>query len=518
VFSKLKGLWSGAPAQPGREIELKREGDRLLGEDRYEPAAQAYRQALSLRPAYAEAMIGLGYALAEQGQHDEAQGVLERALTIEPGAVDAHVILGNIARARGERGAAVDRFYRALELEPALEFAYRQLFELHTELGESRQARALLQKGALALPHAADLHANLGQLLLAEGDCESAASVLGQALALQPQAPLVQQWLGDALSRLGRHEEAIGCYGAALELAPDRADALLGMAAALQSAGRLQEAVDCLQREIDRRPDSVRAHQLLGNARLALGDRQGALASYRAVLVLQPQSPLRHLVDALSGETSEQPPAAYVEQLFDEYAENFDRSLAGALRYDVPAKLAQWLAELGFPALGAWRILDLGCGTGLSGLGVRSYAKELVGIDLSGKMLEKARERNLYARLQRAELVEGMRSEPAASFDMVLAADVLVYLGRLDTVFLEAARVVRPGGLLVGSLEAALPHENAADGFQLRPTGRYAHSLAYLQDCAATAGLELLAHQLTPTRLDQGKWIEGMMFACRRPA
>lgn len=517
MFSKLKGLWSGGSAPSGREIELKREGDRLLGEDRYDLAAQAYGQALSLAPDYVEAMIGLGYALAELARHDEALDMLERALAIEPGTVDAHVILGNIARARGQREAAIARFSRALELKPALEFAYRQLFELHMELGQSRQARALLQRGVLVLPQVADLYVNLGQLLLAEGDCESAASVLRQALVLQPQTPRAQQWLGDALSRLGRHEEAIDCYRAALELTPDHADALLGLAAALQGAGRVQEAVDSLRDEVVRRPDSVRAHQLLGNALLSMGDRQGALASYRAVLSLQPQSPVQHLVDALSGETSDQPPAAYVEQLFDEYADNFDRSLVGALGYDIPSKLAQWLPELGFVAPQTWRLLDLGCGTGLSGLALHAYARELVGVDLSGKMLEKARTRNIYTHLHQAELLHCMRGEPAASFDLIVAADLLVYLGRLDMVFAEAARVLRPGGLMAGSVESLLPQEAVVEGFRLRPTGRYGHDLAYLQTCASDAGLEFLAHKLTPTRLDQGQWIDGLMFVCRRP-
>src|SRR5207248_233908 len=74
-------------------------------------------------------------------------------------------------------------------------------------------------------------------------------------------------------------------------------------------------------------------------------------------------------------------------------------------------------------------VLDLGCGTGLCGALLRRWARTLVGVDLSPGMLEKARERGCYDRLEQGDLVAVMRTMPARSFDLIVATDVLIYIG-----------------------------------------------------------------------------------------
>jgi len=360
-----------------------------------------------------------------------------------------------------------------------------------------------------------------GNLLRTQGDVLAAIAHYRAALELRPTAAEVYQWLGDAYSDQGRYAEAIESYRSAIALTPDYSHALIGLGCALEGAGMKGEAVGYFQQALAQDPESIRAHQCLGNALLGLGDRQGALAAYRELLRLQPDSPVAHLVAALSGQASDKPPTVYVKQLFDEYAENFDRSLVSALRYDVPAELAEFVRGQN-PAPGkSWRILDLGCGTGLSGLAFLPYARELVGVDLSGKMLEKARTRNIYARLEEAELLVALQAEPAASYDMVLAADVLVYLGNLEETFAQVGRVLRPGGVYAFSVESldALAEPatlGAAVGYQLNPTGRYAHSMDYLQTIAGKSGLEVMASRTTRIRLDQGKPVHGYLVLTRR--
>lgn len=521
MFSRLKALVFGGDAGNGREIELKRRGDLYLSQDRFDLAADAYRQALTIRSDYPEAHVGLGFALAEMREYAEAEIALERALDSHPEIADAYFILGSIARAKKDLRTSIDRFSKALELKPDLEFAYQNLFELYAQTGQNEQARALLEKGVSVFPQSAEFHINLGNLLRTQGDVPAAIASYRTALELRPTDVRVHLWLGDACSSLDRHAEAIVFYRSAIALAPNHVDAFIGLGCALEGAGMKDEALRCFQQALSHDPESVRAHQCLGNALMGQGDRQSALASYRELLRLQPDSPVSHLVAALSGELSDKPPMAYVRQLFDEYAANFEHSLVSALLYDVPAELAEYVSGLCSGPEQAWRILDLGCGTGLSGLAFQPYARELVGVDLSGKMLEKARTRNIYARLEQAELLTVLRAEPAASYDMVLAADVLVYLGKLEETFEQVGRVLRPGGLYafsVESLDALLESgaSGSAFGYQLNPTGRYAHTISYLQTVAGRSGLEFIDFRSTRIRLDQGKPVDGYLVVTRR--
>uniref|UniRef100_UPI0035AE23B7 tetratricopeptide repeat protein n=1 Tax=Hylemonella sp. TaxID=2066020 RepID=UPI0035AE23B7 len=526
MLSRLKKLLSRSEA-PHLLVarEHKRLGDQHLSNDQWSLAAGAYQQAVMAAPDFAEAYIGLGYALSELRQYDAAEVALCRALSIRTDMEDAHFILGTIARAKNDTSAAITQFLKALEVKPDLEIAYRHLFELYTQGGQSRSARAVLEKGALVFPLSADFQINLGKLLLAEEDFVAAASCFRKALELNPEMPLALQCLGDANRGQGQHDEAIKNYRAALAQGQGGTDASVGLGLSLQALGRKSEAVICFRELVFKNPEVAVGHQLLGNALLELGDRSGALASYSEVLRLQPDSPLAHLVAALSGRAVDQSAAGYVEQLFDEYAENFDHSLVEQLRYETPVRLAEFVREHTSPVQGQWRILDLGCGTGLAGLNLCSYARELVGVDLSSKMLAKAKERNIYAQLVHSDLLTFMQSEQASSYDLVVAADVLIYVGRLDATFMQVGRILQTGGHLVFSAESLefsedLPPESADtdSGFRLAVTGRFLHSVAYLQICAKNAGLDIQAVKAMPIRQEHGKDVWGHLVICRRNA
>ena len=151
------------------------------------------------------------------------------------------------------------------------------------------------------------------------------------------------------------------------------------------------------------------------------------------------------------------------------------------------------------------------------------YARQLVGVDLSAKMLDKARERNLYHRLEQLDLLTMMQGEAAASYDVVFAADVFVYLGKLDELVDQARRLLRPGGLFAFSVEsldalagdaAALPDRR---DYKLNVTARYAHSIAYLTRMAADNGFDVLSTTGTQHRLDRGKPVQGYLALWRRP-
>ena len=161
-----------------------------------------------------------------------------------------------------------------------------------------------------------------------------------------------------------------------------------------------------------------------------------------------------------------------------------------------------------------WDVLYLGCGTGLVGSTIYPYARQLVGVDLSTKMLAKAKERNLYQRLESADLLSMMKGELISSYDVIVAADVFVYIGKLDEIMQEGARLLRPGGVFAFSVEAmeSLSHgvSNTDDGeYILNPTGRYAHSSNYIDKLARTHGFTISSLTRNKMRLEAGKPVDG---------
>ena len=363
---------------------------------------------------------------------------------------------------------------------------------------------------------------------------------------LEQEPDSVETWfrLGNAYQELGRDRRAIECFQEAVSRDPSHArswnnigtsrlklgqEALAAEAFRQAVAGdpRLTLAAFNLAYVTERLGDDVGAAQLLTRARqllymrvqphvrqvelaMARGDYRAAEAPLEAALQCLPDNPsLRHMLAAVRGQTTDRAPSEYVRFTFDDFAQNFDRVLREDLEYRVPEQLAELLAPLlRSPA----QVIDLGCGTGLLGAALAPVGASVVGIDLSAKMLEQARQRGVYARTIQGDLVEELERIAAATADAVLATDVLIYFGDLRNVFSAAARALVPGGLFAFSVEAL------DDGdFKLMPSGRYAHSAPYLRRLAAQARLAELWIRRIHVRREREDYIEGWLACFTAP-
>jgi len=362
-------------------------------------------------------------------------------------------------------------------------------------------------------------HKTCGDECFDKGAVDEAADCYRKAIAADPGFAQAHCRLADAFKAQGKLNEAISGYRKALELSPNLADAHFGLGVCLLERSDPQNARVCFENAVGIRPDFVRAHNSIGFALLELGRPAEALARFQKALAIEPENGMaRHLAAALSGSHPVSAPGEYVEKLFDGFAATFDAELR-SLKYETPRHLVELVVRQAGSSPGPWRVLDLGCGTGLVGVAMAPHASELVGVDLSAQMLEKARARNLYQRLERLDLLAMMRQEAAASYDVVMAADTFIYLGNLDGVAREARRLLRPGGYFVFSAEAleALPLSAPGHGavldycLQAPPSCRYAHSSAYISRLAADHGFTI--HELQPTdiRMSGGSAIKGYL-------
>jgi predicted TPR repeat methyltransferase len=373
-----------------------------------------------------------------------------------------------------ERWAEAIAIYRGIVAEqPTALKAWALMGLCATQLGDLDAATEALQRAVDLEPQAAHLHFRLGIVLYQQGFADRAADAFRRTTQLDPQNIDAQQNLGAALVDLGRHAEAKPVFEAVVQLQPNFELAWSGLANVYRALNNTQGMIDALQRAIAINPDNPAT---------------------------------RHLLQAARGQTPARPNAEYVETFFDGYAARFDQHLVQRLGYKGPEVLCDILAKE-FPNQVWTDVLDLGCGTGLLGAAMvqRSPAAKVVGVDLSRNMIEVARARGIYAQLTKADVVEYV-SACKDTYDLVAAADVLIYVGELSALFAGVARCMRTGGVFAFTVE-----ESKVEDFVLDSSGRYAHSRRYLEAQAQANRLTVRSMTTAPLRLD-GKGFENGLF------
>jgi predicted TPR repeat methyltransferase len=328
------------------------------------------------------------------------------------------------------------------------------------------------------------------------------------SLALLPGRPSTLTNLGAARLKLGRIEEALGVLQQALAQEPDNPEALGHCGTALAELGRHEQALRMFDRALAVDPGRGLAWTLRGSVLKDLGRHDEAAESFRQALAHGGDPALnRYYLASLEGrDAPPAPPREYVEALFDGYAAQFDEQLIRVLHYQVPQRLTGALATLQRRFA---RALDLGCGTGLCGPLLQPMADAVDGVDLSANMLDRAAALGVYGSLVQADLVEFLAGTEQR-YDLVLAADVFIYVGALEGVFSGVARVMPAGGVFCFSVE-----ESEAD-FELRPSLRYAHSERYLRALAQQHGFDWMALERGPVREDQRQPVAGLFAWLRR--
>lgn len=440
-----------------------------------EPAAGIYRQVLAAMPDHADALHFLGIIMHQQGQVHDAIGLVRRAVALAPEHVDARNNLGNMLHES--------------DLLAEAEETYREVL-----------ARR---------PNHAGAQTNLGIVLKKRGDRVGAEAAFRRAIEIDASHGEAYHNLGNVLRDTGRSEEALSAFQRALILRPYDGDSYRYVGALLSALGRLEQAADV----------------------------------YHRWLEMDPENPVpRHLYAACSsrdvpGRASD----AFVKQTFDGFAKSFDQTLRERLSYRAPELVAEAIeAVLGAPQ-GTLHILDAGAGTGLCGPLLRPFARRLVGVDLSAAMLERAAERAVYDALEAAELTETIARHHGdavdggsddgdavdgtsdggdrrhGALDVIASADTLVYFGDLSGVARAAARALRPGGLLVFTVEHAEP-EPPPPGYVLAHHGRYVHGEPYVRATLEAAGLAVVSIGYAQLRTEHLKPVAGLVVTAQRPA
>jgi predicted TPR repeat methyltransferase len=441
----------------------------------------------------------------------EETATKDRALTLDE-AVSVAIEL----QQNEQWAAASDIYRRILEVRPDHADAVHFSGVLAHQSGKSEEATTLIRRSLELEPDRADWHSNLGIVLRDRLKFDEAIAAFEQAIALAPNHANAHNNLGVVLRAQGQPVEAEAAYRAAIQAHPNHSDAYTNLGILLNGQKRTHEAVICFCKVITFRPKHPEARRLLALAHCTLGEMDKAVEVFEEWLEDEPHHPIAlHMLAACSGrDVPSRASDGFVEKTFDSFAASFDSKLA-KLSYRAPQLVADMLADSGIEPSKSLDVLDAGCGTGLCGPLVAPYARRLVGVDLSARMLTQAKARGTYDELYKVELTVYL-ADSVGAFDVIVSADTLCYFGALEEMAAAAARALRPGGLFVFTVEELV--DGATDaGYLISPHGRYAHARRYVEEVLAGVGLqpEIIEADL---RLEAGDPVRGLVVRARKSA
>lgn len=366
-------------------------------------------------------------------------------------------------------GEALVEFEAARALAPARASVLGNLGITQFHLGKWSEAVITLQQALAIEPDYVEARIFLGLAHEACGEWAPAAEHLAHTLPKHEAGPAAWLAFGRSLGMLGQLDDALRALDHALATHPELSEAWSVRGNVLRDLHRLNEAAESFARAIEHGADpELHAYYLAG----------------------------------CRGEAVPAPPRHFVENLFDEYSVDFEEHLVELLGYRGHEVLLQ-------PLLADERhyrkVIDLGCGTGLCGALIAPKADTVDGVDLSSGMLEKARKLGVYRELTHDDITHYLETREESA-DLVIAADVFIYVGALDDVFSAVRRVLEPGGSFAFTLERATGTEE----YSLLPTLRYAHSEAYVRRLADQHGFNVRNIVSAPLRTDQNDTLEAL--------
>lgn len=313
------------------------------------------------------------------------------------------------------------------------------------------------------------------------------------------------------LAAVQKLSEASRLLEQAIALSPKNLASHENLGAVNMMRREFPSALKCFLQALRLDPKSVKSHFNIANIYRELSNTAKAIQHLKIVISIDPNHhSAAYILSVCTGVTPERAPAEYVKKLFDQYSSHFDQTLVKRLKYDTPNSLASMTND----ALGSQvkfeSVLDLGCGTGLTGAVFADMSKRLTGVDISSGMLEQAQKKNLYEPLINDDMLHFLTTTKV-KYDLFIAADVLIYLGDLQPIFASINKCSSFPAHFVFSTETM-----AGESFELTDTGRFRHSQAYVRHIASQNNFEIIAHRPEIIRQEKLGPVPGVLFLLKQ--
>lgn len=499
---------------------------KALGQ--YPEALVNFKKVLQMAPQVKEAHNETACIYEILNKLDEAREQWQAALKLDGGYLSAAVNLANSYRF-DDKPKAENDLKRIADNHPEEASVWYNLAWLAYQKQDFEQASAYVRKAGNLLV-SDDINYLAGIICLAMGQTNEAERYFATAEELNPDHFAAKLRLADILSKKGYFADAEIRYKRLAELEPDDFDTHQNYGEMLYRQHRLSEALEEYRKAVIISPSSAEVNNNLGIVLKDLGDYQQALGLFFNALSLNrnleavsvniaetlvllaatdeenarkiaenwqksyPDNPFaKHLNAALLGDDIGNN-QIYTEKLFDNFADNYEMVMQN-LDYSAPLAVGR----IAGPVEG--RVVDLGCGSGLIGMAVKTGRNQIIGVDLSGAMLKKAADKGVYTELVKSDILDFLRQRN--DFDYITAGDVLGYIGALDE-FIKLCRNKK----IIFTIEVLDGEEN----YKIYPNGRFKHSPAYVEKLLRKNGFCDIYKEEIILRTENGIPVKGCVF------
>ena len=489
----------------------------------YPAVIAIYRRMLELQPDQSSFQLAIVCTLIESGQHDDANESLDSLRAERQLASAEHLAIASAFSGAGKWSDAAAHYRDAIEVGDNSIGTQVSFANTQSQLGNTKDAKSILQKAVANEPAsltAAESSAfarawfNLG-VLFESGQPERAVEAFRRSLSLNPTYAYPVPNLAILLMQQKQLQQAIDLLKPAVEQRIDWPRSGLLLASAQRLDGEQAAAIQILEQVVKQKDAPATAWEMMVRCLTDSGDLAGATKTCQQWLQRDRDSSVaKHMLASVQGADAPQRASAeYVTETFDGFADSFDSVLKN-LQYQAPDLVGHLVKQVSSEPARDKVVLDAGCGTGLAGVHLRPYAKQLTGVDLSSNMLSHAKSRADYDELIQADLIQHLQQSPE-QYDLIAAADTFNYFGDLSELLPMCFAALREGGWLVFTLECG---ETYGETYQLQPHGRYTHPPGYLMEQLAACGIEGGELHQSVLRTENGVDVQGLLAAVQKPA
>ncbi|MFK5950364.1 MAG: tetratricopeptide repeat protein [Methylococcales bacterium] len=451
-------------------------------------------------------------AYLNQGDFTEALKLLHKAEKLHINDSQYWEMLALTHGMSGNNAGCKNACLTAIKLNPKNVGTYINLGVAQQNLGLMDEAEKTLKK-ALSMDNShAQINNNLGALYIIQAEYHKAKPYIEKAISVAPAYSDAYSNLGEIQKYFQETDSAIKSYQKSIKLNPSNVNSYLGLGSLYSYEGNYDKAEYYLNHAIRLNPYHAESVFNMGFLHYLKKSYNTASQYFIKTTELNPDHQnAKYLLSAITGNDSpEKSPEIYIKGLFDHYAETFDEHLITDLGYNVPASMHLLFTRHANPEQ-TKNLLDLGCGTGLCGDIFHDMYEHLTGIDLSEKMTAKANEKNVYDELHVEDILKFTNESPTY-YDLVIAADVFIYIGEVSEIINAIHNKQNKHGYFIFSIEKSNKH----NAFHLRETGRYSHNENYIKSILDQTTYNIITTHCSVIRNEKGNGIEGVIFLCQK--
>ena len=460
----------------------------------FNEAINAYEQCIKINSQYFNAYANCAALYQITGQHEKAIQYFTHALKLEDN-TEVKIQLAKTYFESGNTNAAINTYNQILAKNQENDKARFFLAQLYYEIEDYNKSEShylhLYQKNKLDI----SVINNLGRLYEQANNLDKAIDFYSKALELNNKLAITQRNLARLFLKKFKTtdqkeyiDKTVHTLNKAIEIEPGHPEPFFELGKIYNLLKDTDKAIEYFNQALnmDIPEDFKNAEEF----RLA--------AKYFLSSVNNPDNYDKDKKD-------------FIADLFDDYADKFDKHLVEGLEYKTPVLISEKISSL-LSTDNKLNIIDLGCGTGLCAPFLSKYSKNLTGIDLSAKMIEKAKALNIYDNLIVGEITEELLSLNH-SYNLVVAADVFVYIGGLSDIFSASYKKMETNGLFIFSTEL---HNDEKEEYRLFDSGRYKHSISYLNNLAEKYNFEIICNEECTLRKEHGIPVIGTLSVLKK--